>query len=456
MTENIEKRSFLDLGGLKILWNKITSTFASKAELTKEVYKINSDVLELENEITNVSENYITDGYVLDENDNLLYKADKANSALIFKVDNEFVVNSESLHALTHKAAAAMYGNLVSRISSIPKFKISIVDKLPNFETDEISLSTIYLVKNGDATSNNMYTEYICIDTVDKNTDKHALSWERLGEQSLVIDGYVTEEYVMQLLSETLQLFVSKNELEEFKTEVLTYIQSAYVTKEDVKDFVNEDKLAETLENYFVSFNETTVSSDSSEKDVVTNNNIFNVTVTSETESLTDNKGNKTNYHIQIEPGDGFRHIEHVANGAVQIITLFDNTIVDKANPDYTKSELVNDAQLGSIINTNVFDGEINIDPLDTAQNTSTTNFTKNTIKVDEETGKLTIEKYETQTVTFDNVPTVGAVKSYVERYVEAAPVSINDIYDFKQITTDEIETLCGSVTIPLDPIDYL
>lgn len=366
MAENIEKKSFLDLGGLKTLWNKITNTFASKTELTEEIYKINSDVLELgtelakveydtnlkisgvedlietfmprefenynaavasssslspgtvikilndsqnvdidgnpeldsngepviykkglymifnnkhgilvkistttgsgedvtlddlnsvikelDSKINNVSENSITDGYVLDENGNLLYKVDKEDNSLIFKVDNEFVVNSESLHALTHRAAAVMYGNLVNYISSIPKFKISIVDELPNFETDEISLSTIYLVKNNDVTSNNMYTEYICIDTVDKNTNKHVLSWEKLGEQSLVIDDYATKEYVIQLLSETLQLFVSKNELEEFKTEVLTYIQSTYATKEEVKDFVNEDKLSETLENYY-------------------------------------------------------------------------------------------------------------------------------------------------------------------------------------------------------------
>lgn len=248
-----------------------------------------------------------------------------------------------------------------------------------------------------------------------------------------------------------------------------------------------------------VPWNETTVSSESAETDVVTNSKIFNVTVTPETESLGDNKGNNTNYHIQIEPGDGFRHVESVANSAIQTIKLFDNTIVDKTNPDYTKSELVNDAQLGSAIDTNVFSGEINIDPEDTAQNTSTTNFTKNTFKVDEETGEVTIEKTETQTVTFDNVPTVGAVKSYVERYVEAtvtddvvapiidaaetaqnetarrfftkiaiengkfidvdaengseaAPISINDIYDFRQITIAEIETLCNSGTIPTDP----
>lgn len=366
MAENIERKSFLDLGGLKTLWNKITNTFASKTELTEEIYKINSDVLELGTElakveydtnlkisgvedlietfmprefenynaavasssslspgtvikilndsqnvdidgnpeldsngepviykkglymifnnkhgilvklstttgsgedvtlddlnsvikeldtkINNVSENSVIDAYVLDENNNILYQVEKEDNSLIFKIDNEFVVNSESLHALTHRAAAVMYGNLVNYISSIPKFKISIVDELPNFETDEISLSTIYLVKNSDVTSNNMYTEYICIDTVDKNTNKHVLSWEKLGEQSLVIDDYATKEYVVQLLSETLQLFVSKNELEEFKTEVFTYIQSTYVTKEEVKDFVNEDKLSETLENYY-------------------------------------------------------------------------------------------------------------------------------------------------------------------------------------------------------------
>lgn len=366
MAEDIEKKSFLDWGGLKTLWAKIISTFASKSELNEEIYKVNSDILELGNEVVqlgydtntkisgiedlietfmprefenyteavaassllspgtvikilndsqkydvdgnpeldsngepilyrqglymifnnkhgilvkistttgsgedvtlddlnnvvkeldakldNISENSITAGYVLDENGNVLYQVEKEGNSLIFKVDNEFVVNSESLHALTHKAAAIMYGNLINHISSIPKFKISIVDELPNFETDEISLSTIYLLKNNNETSNNMYAEYICIEAVDKNTNKRTLSWEKLGEQSLVIDDYATKEYVMQLLSETLQSFVSKNELEEFKTEVLTYIQSTYVTKEEIKDFINEDELSKTLENYY-------------------------------------------------------------------------------------------------------------------------------------------------------------------------------------------------------------
>lgn len=249
-----------------------------------------------------------------------------------------------------------------------------------------------------------------------------------------------------------------------------------------------------------VPWNETTVSATTSEIDVTTSKEIFKVTVSSETVSLGTNKGNNTNYNINIEPGDGFRHVESVANSAIQKIILFDNTIVDKTNSDYTKSELVNDAQLGSAINTNVFNGEINIDPEVTTQNTSSTEFTKNTYKTNEETGELELEKTETQTVTFDNVPTVSAVKSYVERYVEAtvtddvtapsidaaetaqnetarrfftkiamnngkfidvdvengseaAPISINDIYDFRQITIAEIETLCNSGTIPTDPM---
>lgn len=250
-----------------------------------------------------------------------------------------------------------------------------------------------------------------------------------------------------------------------------------------------------------VPWNETTVSATTSETDAITGKEIFKVTVSSETESLGTNKGNNTNYNISIEPGDGFRHVESVANSAIQKIILFDNTIVDKTNSDYTKSELVNDAQLGSAINTNVFNGEIDIDPEVTTQNTSSTEFTKNTYKTNEETGELELEKTETQTVTFDNVPTVSSVKSYVERYVEAtvtddviaptvdaaetaqnetarrfftkiamnngkfidvdvengseaAPISINDIYDFRQITIEEIETLCNSGTIPTDPIN--
>lgn len=66
-------------------------------------------------------------------------------------------------------------------ISAIPKFDIEVVATLP---TSDISETTVYLVPSSDPTSNNIYTEYIYVNG----------SWEKLGEQSLDLSGYVTTD----------------------------------------------------------------------------------------------------------------------------------------------------------------------------------------------------------------------------------------------------------------------
>ena len=73
--------------------------------------------------------------------------------------------------------------DLENKISAIPKFKISVVDTLP---TEDISDTTIYLVKTSTTESGNLFTEYIYV-----NND-----WEKLGTQSLNLSGYATEDYV--------------------------------------------------------------------------------------------------------------------------------------------------------------------------------------------------------------------------------------------------------------------
>ena len=62
------------------------------------------------------------------------------------------------------------------KISTIPKFAISVVDSLPETEQSE---TTIYLLKSG-TESQNLYTEYIWTKG----------AWEKLGEQKVDLSGY--------------------------------------------------------------------------------------------------------------------------------------------------------------------------------------------------------------------------------------------------------------------------
>ena len=92
-------------------------------------------------------------------------------------------------------------------VSAIPKFSIKVVDILP---FDDISTTTIYLLKTLDSTNGDLYTEYIYVDG----------AWETLGTQTVDLSGYVTTEALNAAIAD----FVT----EDYITTVLTN----YVTTE--------------------------------------------------------------------------------------------------------------------------------------------------------------------------------------------------------------------------------
>ena len=110
------------------------------------------------------------------------------------------------------------------RISAIPKFSIKVVNSLP---VTDISATTIYLVKTNDE-SQNLYTEYIYAD------DK----WEKLGEQSVDLSGYVQKEPGKGL---------SSNDYTTEEKTKLAGFESAdnYVLKEPGKGLSSNDYTAE-------------------------------------------------------------------------------------------------------------------------------------------------------------------------------------------------------------------
>lgn len=216
-----------------------------------------ADIESIADEVTQLNASVIKNAVVQDENGNQLSELSKINNTLIFKVDNEFKVNSESVNVLTHKAVAAMFGTLSDRISQIPKFKISIVDKLPEAE---ISLTTIYLVKNLDETSKNLYTEYIYVEKTpdDPNTDaiESEYVWEKLGEQTLAIDDFAKKTDVERMIAAAMLNVVTKEELDGIitnaKGEIFTEIEKTYLSKDDANDtYVNVETFEDTINNYY-------------------------------------------------------------------------------------------------------------------------------------------------------------------------------------------------------------
>ena len=79
-----------------------------------------------------------------------------------------------------------------SMVSSIPKFDIKAVGELP---TKDISNTTIYLLlSNPGDTTGQLYTEYLYVGG----------RWEKLGEQTVDLAGYATEEYVQNYVDNAL------------------------------------------------------------------------------------------------------------------------------------------------------------------------------------------------------------------------------------------------------------
>ena len=101
-----------------------------------------------------------------------------AEKAIDITFDATFDPSTDSENALQHKAVAAIVETLSKQISSIPKFRIEVVDDLP--ETGETAV--VYLVKETGEETNNLYEEYLW--TGDK--------FELLGRQELDLTDYVT------------------------------------------------------------------------------------------------------------------------------------------------------------------------------------------------------------------------------------------------------------------------
>lgn len=115
-----------------------------------------------------------------------------------------------------------------SKISSIPKFSIEVVETLP---VSGISETTVYLLKMSEAETGNLYTEYIYVNS----------AWEELGSQTLDLSGYVTTEALNTAIANFLN-----------QTQVQTLIDTAledYAKSEDLATIATSGALSDAAQD---------------------------------------------------------------------------------------------------------------------------------------------------------------------------------------------------------------
>ena len=162
-----------------------------------------------------------------------------AENSLIIINDDKVVADSNSVNALTHRAVAAKFAELEGMISSVPKFKIEVVEALPDVK----SLSTIYLLKNDTEHDKNLYTEYIYVE---------GKGWEKLGEQTIALDDYVTKEFLTASINSALAEYAKTADVEAFistaKTEILNTVAETYATKDELEAFMTEAEIIDSIQ----------------------------------------------------------------------------------------------------------------------------------------------------------------------------------------------------------------
>ena len=108
----------------------------------------------------------------------------QVNKIEVIEINGKAVTASDktiNLEVLVASDLAEYYtsSEVDQKISTIPKFAISVVNSLP---ASEISTTTVYLVSSS-SENQNLYTEYIYVDG----------KWEKLGEQKVDLSDYVTK-----------------------------------------------------------------------------------------------------------------------------------------------------------------------------------------------------------------------------------------------------------------------
>lgn len=198
-----------------------------------------SEIADLRNRIATLEGQIIKAGSIQTTDGTVLSGITIADNSLIMIYDDQVVADSDSVNALTHRAISAKFKEVEGMISAVPKFNIAVVDSLPEAK----NTSTIYLVKNTIEQSNNLYTEYIY--TVESG-------WEKLGEQTIALDDYVTKEFLTSTMNSALANYAKTADVENLittaKTEILNTVAETYATKDMLSGFMTESQIITSIQ----------------------------------------------------------------------------------------------------------------------------------------------------------------------------------------------------------------
>lgn len=138
----------------------------------EQVKKIDDNFTELYNKDSTLDER-------LDSNETAVSGIDTR----LNKVESNYITKAvkDLENYYTKTQTDSKIDGLQNQISQIPKFAVKVVTALP---TENISTTTIYLLKTSETETGNLYTEYIYVDG----------KWEELGTQTLDLSGYATKK----------------------------------------------------------------------------------------------------------------------------------------------------------------------------------------------------------------------------------------------------------------------
>ena len=110
------------------------------------------------------------------------------------ELTNEVAQLNAKIGACTASDPAAAKSYVDDLVASVPKFRIVVVDAVPN--AVDADPSTVYLVRNAEESGDQLYAEWI------KVTKDGVSTMEKLGEAAIKLAGYAKETYVTNKVEE--------------------------------------------------------------------------------------------------------------------------------------------------------------------------------------------------------------------------------------------------------------
>ena len=184
------KKSIFLIGGLIIINHLFGATLTNEKYVSntvdtvvmREVVNMQTTIIETvktDTAVTNTAAVEVAQAYTDTKTGELSATIDQLNA---------------KIGACTAADPAAAKSYIDDLIASVPKFKIVVVDAVPN--AVDADPASVYLVRNSEESGDQLYSEWI------KVTKNGVSTMEKLGEAAIKLDGYAKETYVTNKVEE--------------------------------------------------------------------------------------------------------------------------------------------------------------------------------------------------------------------------------------------------------------